>query len=217
MLTIKKTTQLTEKELETIMAIWLQTNLEAHPFVAPTYWQENKAFVRTALPKATLILAEEEDQIIGFLGLMDNYIAGIFIKKAFQGKGIGQKLLQVAKEEQDLLSLAVYRKNQAAYAFYQKQGFVQQKLTISYTVKGVIFTHEIHILFHLRSGATTVVLQGVDEKKRKIKTKLEETQHGSNFYETITRSRRTLWSPNSSLEPKNEEIYLHRKKRYLHH
>lgn len=45
MLTIKKTTQLTEKELETIMAIWLQTNLEAHPFVAPTYWQENKAFV----------------------------------------------------------------------------------------------------------------------------------------------------------------------------
>lgn len=75
MLTIKKTTQLTEKELETIMAIWLQTNLEAHPFVAPTYWQENKAFVRAALPKATLILAEEEGQIIGFLGLMDNYIA----------------------------------------------------------------------------------------------------------------------------------------------
>lgn len=110
MLTIKKTTQLTEKELETIMTIWLQTNLEAHPFVAPTYWQENKAFVRAALPKATLILAEEEGQIIGFLGLMDNYIAGIFIKKVFQGKGIGQKLLQVAKEEQDILSLAVYRK-----------------------------------------------------------------------------------------------------------
>ena len=103
MLTIKKTTQLTEKELETIMAIWLQTNLEAHPFVAPTYWQEN------------------------------NYIAGIFIKKAFQGKGIGQKLLQVAKEEQDVLSLAVYRENQAAYAFYQKQGFVQQKRTIDET------------------------------------------------------------------------------------
>ena len=28
-------------------------------------------------------------------------------------------------------------------------------LKISYTVKGVIFTHEIHILFHVRSGATT--------------------------------------------------------------
>lgn len=106
----QKDNPVNRKELETIMAIWLQTNLEAHPFVAPTYWQENKAFVRAALPKATLILAEEEDQIIGFLGLMDNYIAGIFIKKAFQGKGIGQKLLQVAKEEQDVLSLAVYRK-----------------------------------------------------------------------------------------------------------
>ena len=41
MLTIKKDKPSTEKELETIMAIWLQTNLEAfHPFVAPTYWQE---------------------------------------------------------------------------------------------------------------------------------------------------------------------------------
>lgn len=89
-------------------------------------------------------------------------------------------------------------------------------LKISYTVKGVIFTYEIHILFHLRSGATTVVLQGVDEKKRKIKTKLEETQHGSNFYETITRSRRTLWSPNSSLEPKMKKyIFTERNGIYI--
>lgn len=29
--------------------------------------------------------------------------------------------------------------------------------------------------------------------------------------------RRTLWSSNSSLEPKNEEIHLHRKKRNLHY
>ena len=74
-------------------------------------------------------------------------------------------------------------------------------LKISYTVKGVIFTYEIHILFHLRSGATTVVLQGVDEKKRKIK-QTGETQHGSNFYETITRSRRTLWSQTRRWNPK---------------
>ena len=33
------------------MAIWSQTNLEAHPFVAPTYWQENKAFVRARYQK----------------------------------------------------------------------------------------------------------------------------------------------------------------------
>ena len=62
----QKDNPVNRKELETIMAIWLQTNLEAHPFVATTYWQENKAFVRAALPKATLILAEEEGQIIGF-------------------------------------------------------------------------------------------------------------------------------------------------------
>lgn len=57
MLTIKKTTQLTEKELETIMAIWPQTNLEAHPFVAPTYWQENKAFVHICVTKSNTDLS----------------------------------------------------------------------------------------------------------------------------------------------------------------
>ena len=142
--------------------------------------------------------------------------------------------------------MAVYRENQAAYAFYQNKALSNKSepsmkrkrrmssclasavgatflvlrlaifLKISYTVKGVIFTYEIHILFHLRSGATTVVLQGVDEKKRKIKTKLEETQHGSNFYETITRSRRTLWSPNSSLEPKMKKyIFTERNGIYI--
>ena len=50
----------------------------------------------------------------------------------FQGKGIGQKLLQVAKEEQDILSLAVYRENQAV-RLLSKQGFVQQKRTIDET------------------------------------------------------------------------------------
>ena len=76
MLTIKKTTQLTEKELETIMAIWSQTNLEAHPFVAPTYWQENKAFVR-AVTKSNTDLSRRRGSDNWVLGLMDNYIAGI--------------------------------------------------------------------------------------------------------------------------------------------
>ena len=46
------------------MAIWLQTNLEAHPFVATT--GKKIRHLSAALPKATLILAEEEGQIIGF-------------------------------------------------------------------------------------------------------------------------------------------------------
>ena len=66
------------------MAIWSQTNLEAHPFVAPTYWQENKAFVRAAKSNTDLSGRRGSDNWV--LGLMDNYIAGIFIKKRFKGR-----------------------------------------------------------------------------------------------------------------------------------
>ena len=55
------------------------------------------------------------------------------------------------------------------------------------------------------------VLLRVETAKRKYKNQMEATNNGSNLNETVTRSWCTLWSPNSSLEPKNEErngIYI---------
>ena len=89
-------------------------------------------------------------------------------------------------------------------------------LKISYTVKGVIFTHEIHILFHLRSGATTVVLQGVDEKKRKIKPNWRKHNMAVISMKQLLEAG-VHFGHQTRRGTQNEEIYLHRKKRYLHY
>lgn len=65
-------------------------------------------------------------QIIGFIGLTDNYIAGIFVKEAAQSKGIGKQLLNYVKEFKSVLSLSVYQKNMRAISFYQREKFTIQ-------------------------------------------------------------------------------------------
>ena len=79
--------------------------------------------VRQALPQAELYVWEEQGEILGFLGLEGDYIAGIFVRHGAQSRGVGKKLLDRAKEGRGRLSLRVYEKNTRAAAFYRREGF----------------------------------------------------------------------------------------------
>lgn len=121
---IKKLTKINTQQLNQILDIWLNSNIEAHNFISRNYWITNYDFVRTALPKADIYVACQNNEIIGFLGLDKNYIAGIFVKKEARDRGVGRKLLAKAKEEKNELALSVYEKNQKALSFYKHNGFV---------------------------------------------------------------------------------------------
>lgn len=114
-------------ELETVMEIWLDTNIRAHDFINISYWQRNYDLVKEMLPDATIFVYEDNSKIQGFIGLMDNYIAGIFVNSNSQSKGIGKALLNYAKENKSELLLQVYKKNVRAINFYLRQDFVVLK------------------------------------------------------------------------------------------
>lgn len=124
---ITQLTNVTEEVVATLSHIWFTSNIEAHDFIDEAYWLENKSAVEAALPSATLFVYSIDDTIVGFLGLMDTYIAGIFVLNAYRSHGIGTQLLAKAKAEQPQLTLAVYKKNAAALRFYLKNDFVIQK------------------------------------------------------------------------------------------
>lgn len=69
------------QDLEHIMKIWLETNLAAHGFIPAEYWNEQYEAVKEALPQADILIYEEEGTVLGFLGLQDSYIAGLFVEK----------------------------------------------------------------------------------------------------------------------------------------
>ncbi|HBV47509.1 MAG TPA: N-acetyltransferase, partial [Lactobacillus sp.] len=110
-------------DLEQVMELWLATNISAHDFISVKYWHANYALVKEMLPQANIWVYEKNNEIWGFIGLQDTYIAGIFVADKAQGKGIGSELLAKAKQQKSQLSLAVYAKNERALNFYQRADF----------------------------------------------------------------------------------------------
>jgi ribosomal protein S18 acetylase RimI-like enzyme len=111
------------KDLDDVMKIWLDTNTNAHDFIPKSYWLDNYEEVRRMLPDAEIFIYENNEAIQGFIGLMDDYIAGIFIDSECQSQGIGKALLDQAKKVHSNLSLQVYKNNEGAVRFYIREGF----------------------------------------------------------------------------------------------
>ena len=118
-----------ESDLFAVMQLWLETNVQAHTFIAPCYWSGHYDPVKKLLPQAETYIYESDAtrRIEGFIGLTEEYIDGCFVKESAQGKGIGKQLLDHAKSTRDTLSLRVYAKNTRAVRFYQREGFAVQE------------------------------------------------------------------------------------------
>ena len=114
-----------EGDLEAVAAIWLDANREAHDFIPASYWLGHFEEVRTALAQAEVWVfeAEARAEISGFIGLQEDYIAGIFGWREARSGGVGRQLLDHVKAGRRQLRLQVYRKNLRAAAFYRREGF----------------------------------------------------------------------------------------------
>ena len=114
-----------EGDLEAVAAIWLDANREAHDFIPASYWLGHFEEVRTALAQAEVWVfeAEAQTEISGFIGLQEDYIAGIFVRREARSGGVGRQLLDHVKAGRRQLRLQVYRKNLRAAAFYRREGF----------------------------------------------------------------------------------------------
>lgn len=111
------------KDIDDIMNIWLNENISAHDFIPKEYWEKNFNGVKSAILSAEVYVYKIDNKICGFIGLEENYIAGIFVKKEFQRKGIGKALIDYAKQIRKVLTLNVYKKNTGAVDFYKREGF----------------------------------------------------------------------------------------------
>ncbi|MBL6465984.1 GNAT family N-acetyltransferase [Peptostreptococcus stomatis] len=121
-----------KSDLSAVMKIWLDTNIKSHNFVSKEYWTSNYEMVKEILPKSEIYVYEEDDTnlIDGFIGLLDSYLAGLFVKNTAQSKGIGKQLLDYAKSIKSEMTLSVYQKNIRAVHFYQREQFQIQSENI---------------------------------------------------------------------------------------
>lgn len=110
------------EDINSIMKIWLTANRQAHSFVPETFWLEHYAEVEEAISEGVMVY-EEKGEVLGFLGLRENYISGLFVKEGRRSEGIGEKLLDYVKEQKERLELDVFQDNQQALKFYLREDF----------------------------------------------------------------------------------------------
>ena len=115
------------QDIDRVMDLWLETNLSAHDFISKNHWIDNYDIVRGIFlnpdEHTKIYVYENNGIIIEFIGLIDEYIAGIFISKESQSKGIGKEILCYIKNNRNSLSLHVYKQNERAIQFYLREDF----------------------------------------------------------------------------------------------
>ena len=117
--------KLQKTDIDTVSQIWLDANRDAHDFIPAEYWENNFLPVKEMLLQAEVYVYTDEciNETEGFIGLDQEYIAGIFVRKEARSEGIGKALLDFVKEKKQELTLNVYRKNERAVRFYEREGF----------------------------------------------------------------------------------------------
>lgn len=85
--------------------------------------KEDRDFFGAAVASKDLWIAEEEDEVAGFISFSPGWVHHLFIDLAHQGRGIGSALLDLAKAENDVLRLWVFQENGKARRFYERRGF----------------------------------------------------------------------------------------------
>lgn len=120
-----------QNEVSKLADLWLSTSLKAHNFIPAEYWIENRTLMEEKyLPNAEVYVAEDKDGILGFIALINNHVASIFVDNEKEGKGIGSSLLNYAKTLRTELTLNVYQKNEKSVHFYNSKGFITLSETI---------------------------------------------------------------------------------------
>lgn len=114
-----------EKEIDKLVNIWYEGSIIAHHFIGQDYWKlQQKEMKEKYLPMAENYVICNDKEVVGFLSMVDNYLAALFIAAQQQGEGYGKNLLKFIKERRENIHLKVYKKNNKAVQFYLKNGFV---------------------------------------------------------------------------------------------
>ena len=99
--------QFQTSDTKQVMQLWFTGNENAHPFISRDYWRSHFAEVQEQLLQAEVFVYDKDGKIQGFIGMINEYIAGIFVEKNCRSCGIGKQLLDYANERYDTLSLGV--------------------------------------------------------------------------------------------------------------
>lgn len=108
-----------------LLALWLRSVRATHTFLSEADIEALIPAVRDGalVMLEVWVLADENDQPLGFMGLDDTKLEALFIDPAHTGHGGGSALIAHAVTLKGPLSVDVNEQNPDALGFYKAKGF----------------------------------------------------------------------------------------------
>jgi ribosomal protein S18 acetylase RimI-like enzyme len=102
--------------------------VSAEDLAAEVEEKRSERYFRRALVTETILVAEADGALVGYVEFGDRSIHRLYVETAHQGRGIGRELVQAALSHPRLraaprVSLEVWDQNARAIALYESLGF----------------------------------------------------------------------------------------------
>ena len=123
---INHTIDLIQKsEYPEVVAVWEASVRATHDFLKEEDIQYFKPLILNTYLDAVALrcIRNEQNKIVGFLGVAEQNLEMLFIHPDYRGKGIGKALLHFALQNMKVTKVDVNEQNPQAVGFYQHLGF----------------------------------------------------------------------------------------------
>jgi len=200
--------QFDKKDIDIIMKIWKDNNQRFQGFIDNQYWIDNYINARDEFMKSKIYVYTEAAEIKAFIAVNSKgRIVNIQVKPEIQREGIGEILIQKAKQDCDNLVAEVYERNNNAVLFFKAMGFRKYKDEIDEETQEKFYTMDWN-----QGNVSNITFIYFDNSISDELINKYDQNGNVQFYNihTYTHNNNSLSNINisSSLEKKNGNIYV---------
>ncbi|MFC4687367.1 GNAT family N-acetyltransferase [Epilithonimonas pallida] len=107
-----------------ILSVWEQSVKATHHFLMESDFEQYKKILQNFdFKDLDVFCLEENEKVVGFIGIHSEKIEMLFLNPDYIGKGLGRQLIDFAFSNFDIRYVDVNEQNPKATEFYQKIGF----------------------------------------------------------------------------------------------
>lgn len=138
------------KDYDKLIKVWENAVRNTHHFLSEADISQYRLMIYDYyLDTLKIYSIKEDDKILGFIGLKDDFIQMLFVEPSAMRKGIGKTLICFAITKHGAKTVDVNEQNTNARLFYSKMGFILKERSKSdalgkpYPILSLVLSHTI--------------------------------------------------------------------------